>query len=205
MYRAVGTFYGSNLTAAAGTPITFMAPPSREGYTLLTAFIYKAAGTEHTVTVMRSLEATTLSASEAAAATVIDVTAAPGTGTPAGLIAANDWVVIQLDDGNFFLVKVSSVSANAITIATALPSAAAASNAFWFFGAPGDHVSSQTTLKTNHAVGSQYKTGTSQTITRADYAAGLLRSHAKHQPVVLYSDNATAAGQFEQITGAYVA
>lgn len=203
MFRALQGFGFSNLTATAGTAITALLPPRARAFTRLTKLLYRCGATAHTVTVLKTLGSTTLSAAAAGSQAVINLTADPGTGTPAGAIAANDFVCVQLDSGEFFLGKVSSVSTLAITLTANLPSAAAAGNAVWFFGAPGDHTSSQTTTKPNPAVGSQYPATASILNTWDDVASGLHQTLNQNEPLLVHSNNATAAGTFEQVTGSH--
>ena len=88
------------------------------------------------------------------------------TGTPAGVIATNDWIAIELDDGSWFIATVT-VSGLVMTIA-ALPVAAAAGRAVHFFGLPADHTSTQTNPKPNPVKGSNVATVASTTLDLGD-------------------------------------
>lgn len=203
MFRALGSFSFGKLTATADTAITALLPPRNRAFTRLTSMYYRAGATAHTLTALKAVGTTTLSSAAAGAQAVINLTADPGTGTGPGAIAANDFVCVELDSGEFFLGKVSSVAALAITLTANLPSAAAAGKSVWFFGAPGDHVSSQTTVKPNPAVGSQFR-GTASTLEKfEDFACGICQTLNQFEPLMVHSDNATAAGHFEQVSGCH--
>lgn len=202
MFKALGSHCESKLTATAGTPITALFPPRRGAFTRLIKMLYLAGATAHTLTVLKCLGKTTLSAAAASSATTVVLTADPGTGTPASGIATNDWIAVQLDDGTFFLAKATGVSTLTITVA-ALPAGAAAGNNVYFFGAPADHASSQTNPKVNNVVGSAFTCTASVLKDFSDVAAGLHMSLNQNEPIMVYSDNATAAGELQQATAVY--
>lgn len=86
-------FAFSNLTAAAGTAITALLPPSgtrRPGFTRLNRIMYRCAGTAHTITVMKAFGRTTLASAVAASGTSITLASDPGAGTPSGNLANGD-------------------------------------------------------------------------------------------------------------------
>lgn len=202
MFRAVSSFHGSKLSAAAGTPITFLCPPRPRCVTRLTSLVYLAGTTAHTLTVLKSVGHTTLSAAAAAAATSITVTADPGTGTTPGAIAINDWICIELDNGTYFLTKVTNVASLTLTV-SALPTAAAAGRVVWFFGAPGDHTASQTTSRSVPELGSQF-TATASTLREfKDVVNGICQTSNLYEPLMLHSDNATVAGEILQASGGH--
>lgn len=146
-------FAFSNLTAAAGTAITALLPPSgtrRPGFTRLNRIMYRCAGTPHTITVMKAFGRTTLASAVAASGTSITLATDPGAGTPSGNLANGDWLCIELDDGSFFLSPLSSLSTLTMTV-NSLPAAAAVGNRVWTFGVPGDHTSTQTNPRSQNA------------------------------------------------------
>jgi hypothetical protein len=201
MFRALGNCPLASLTSAPGTPILAHVPPHRKGYSLLTKVLYRAAGTAHSVTVMKELDRTTLSAATAGGASVINLTDDPGTGTVAGAIAADDYVVVELDSGGAFACKVASVSSLAVTLSEVLPSAAAGGRTVWFLGAPEDHASEQQTGQ--QTTGLSFDAPASELTDRGDAAAGLCSSPSIWSPLLVHSDNVAAAGQFEQVTAVY--
>lgn len=191
----------TQLTATAGTAITCLIPPRKRAFTRLTSVLYRCAGTAHTVSLMKAFSRTTLAAAAAASATTVVLSANPGTGTPAGAIANGDWIAIKLDDGSFFIATVT-VSGLSMTVA-ALPAAAAAGNDVFFFGVPGDHTSTQTNPKPNPIKGSQIVCTASVLNSWTDPAAGLCQSLEQYSPLMVHSNNATAAGTFELISAVY--
>lgn len=202
MFRALGGHHASNLTATAGTEITCLIPPKVRAYSRLTRVLYRCGSTAHTITAAKALASTTLSAAAAGSQAVINITADSGV-TPPGAIAAGDFVCVQLDSGQYHLGKVSSVSTLAITLTANLPSAAAAGSKVWFLGAVGDHTSSQTANKPNPIKGSQFPCTASVLNDWGDYASGICQTLNQEEPLLVHSNNATAAGTFEQVSAAY--
>jgi len=72
----------------------------------------------------------TLDGNEAALSTVIDVVSASGA-------ASNDRIMIELDSGSSHWTTISSVSSNAITIASGIPTAAASGNRVYWYTSKG--------------------------------------------------------------------
>jgi hypothetical protein len=191
MHGAFGGNGHGKVTQTAGTVIQQLVPPYIGAITRLTRFSYTAAGTAHTGTVMRPIGSTTFTAAAAASATVVNLTADPGTATNG--IAANDYVAIRETDGVTRAYKVSSVSTLAVTLASGLVAGVAASTAtspskLWFFGI---------TTDTDPATGLAHPSFTltaSATVTEADSDGGVVASVAADQPLLFNSDNGTAAG-----------
>lgn len=205
MRKAVAGVHFGGLTATAATVITAFIPPRVGFFSLLTRILYRCAGTAHTISIQKSLNVTTLTSAAAASQAVINLAVDPGTGTVAGAIANTDYVLVQLDDGTFFLQKVASVASLAITLTTNLPATAAAGNKVWFFGAPGDQpASSQTTQKRNPLLGYQILATVSVMNDWGDNASGICQSNNPNEPIMISSNNATAAGFFELVAGSHV-
>lgn len=125
-------------TQTAGTVITDIFPGIRGLVARCTSLRYLTQGTAHAVHVMKPLsQGTTLAAAVAAAGTAISYTAEPG---PSGnALSNNDWVGIELDNGNWHLSLATSHNGTSKTFtASALPSAANAGNKLVFFGLPAD-------------------------------------------------------------------
>lgn len=182
--------FGS-LTQTAGTPIVRTVNPVRNAYTHITCVKYTAAGTAHTVVIMRPYAKTTLSAAAAAGQAVINITADSGV-TPPGAIAANDYLVIEKPDGTFFTGLVSSVATLAITLTANVPTGGLSSGAtVWFMGAPGDHTDAQ------------YSGTASTTVTYSDDCGSVRGTINKYEPMLVYSANGTAAGTLQQVSGVY--
>jgi hypothetical protein len=185
MFRALGSFNLGAKTATAGTEITQLIAPRNRAYTRVTTASYRAAGTAHTLTALRTLNQTVLSAAAAAGQAVISLAADPGS------IAANDFVAILKPDGTYHLGKVSSVSTLDVTLTANVPTGGFAAGAkVFFFGAIGD--------------GHPQFAGTATTLeTYQDTTAGIVASNNVEEPILLHSGNATAAGVLERVSGVY--
>lgn len=202
MFRSLGAFQATYLTVTADTPITCPIPPRDRAYTRLKRCRYRTAGTAHALTFMKALGKTTTTQAQVATDTTLKLTADPGTGTPSGNIATNDWICVQCSDGTFFFAKVTNVSTLTITIA-ALPADVAAGATVWTFGAPGNHTSTQTNPKVNPTTGSTQTTVASSTQDFDGGESGLCQSLNQNEPMLVYSDNATAAGFMEVVSASY--
>lgn len=203
MHRALGSCHLTGLTAAAGTAITGLIPPRRAAFTRLTRVQYRCGSTAHTLTFLKAFGKTVLAAGVAQSGTSITLAADPGAGTPSGNLANGDWVCVELDGGGFFLSPVSSLTGLTMTV-NALPAAAKAGNRVWTFGVPGDHpATSQTTLKPNPERGSALTCTASALNDWSDVASGMCQSLEQDSPLMVHSNNATAAGTFEMAAASY--
>jgi hypothetical protein len=183
------------LTQAFGTVISRLVPPRSGAFTRITKVVYTAAGTAHTITVMRHI-GTRVKLTSAASINqaVINLSADPG--NTGNAIAANDWIALRHDDGITRLHRVSSVSTLAITLTANLTVAASANQPVWFFGAVGD---------TDPKIGEAHNAlagiaSATTTYEDAPDGAGLFSSHASFEPILVQSNNATAAGTLQQLT-----
>jgi hypothetical protein len=196
----------TNITATADTVINVVIPPNSAGRTCITKVRYTAQGTAHTLYAMRPLGETTVSSAAAASQKVINIKADPGdysstSATSDNALAANDWLVIQNDDGTCFADKVASITGLAVTMTTNLGAALSAGNKVWDFGVVGDtdpqnllpHPSWPSLLAAS--------TSTNLPISSADF---LVVGHAASRPILLQSNNATAAGTFIEVCWKYV-
>lgn len=204
-------------TETADTVITRLIPPVRRAFTRLTGVHYRAGGTAHTLTVMRPLNKTTLTAAAAAAQAVINIAADPGdypTGSRVAdnAIAANDYVVIELADGTHHIGVVSSVASLAITLTANLPTGGAASGAtVWFFGIITDlnpcdglaHPQFTLTASTATVLGDQPGEAVAGIVGTVPHPSTFSGMNGKNMPMILHSGNATAQGWIESCTVAY--
>lgn len=179
-----GTTKGA-ATASADTIIDVLCEGKPGFMSRLSKLRYVSLGTAHTLTCMRVLGTTTLSAAAASGQAVVDITADPGS------IAANDYVVVVTPAGVQHLRKVSSVDTLEITLSSNVPAALAAGSTFYFLGIVGD---------TGHV---QFKPTVSTATEYTDTVTGVCESNAKGEPMVVNSDNATAAGVIEMTNVAY--
>lgn len=196
--------YGGNglgqRTVAFGTTIDALVPPSptgRQGYTRITKIVYTAAGTAHTITLLRSLGTTTVASTAAAGQAVVNLTAQPTSGND---VAANDYLAIRrAADGITRLYKVSSVSTLAITMTANLGTGAglAAGDKVWHFG-----ISSDTDPRTG-AAHETLRGVVSATSTYSEDSSGVIASIGTDEPIMVQSNNATATGFLEQVSYSY--
>jgi hypothetical protein len=203
--------YGTT-TASANTAIVALIEPMRNAYTVLTGFSLTCGNTAHTLTVMRPLGSSTIATSVAAAGTNCVLATNPGTyvakSQSNNVIASQDWFVIQLDDGTFYMpvAKASNTGSNtsvsSLTLTTAaFPQSAAAGNKVWWFGVHGDvnvadnmaHPSFVGTANTAVVLGNA----------QAHNIAGLVATAGKFEPMILHVGNATNAGTIDWATAIY--
>ncbi len=197
-------------SATADTVIQFVVPARNGCFTRLNKLSYTNQGTAQTFYVMRPLAATTITAAVAIAGTTLTLKRDPGAyaanavqdgkAVPSvadNLIAANDYVVLQCDDGIQRVIKVTSVSGLVLTVPS-LVGGASANARVWFFGAVGD------TDPNSGLVHAVFTITVSVTSTYTDSnGEGLICTHNKGEPLVLHSTNETAAGTIEQASWSY--
>jgi hypothetical protein len=123
----------------------------------------------------------------------------------ANAIASNDYVVIERADGTFHTSTVAGgtfAGAN-LTLTTSLPTNIGASSGakVWFYGI---------TTDSNVADGSahpQFNTTANTTVTIGNTIgegiAGFLQTAGRYEPILIHSDNATAAGTIERVAAVY--
>ena len=183
-----GDGYGS-ITASSGTELLRVCPPKQGRFTRVHSTVYDCSTTAHTLTMMVPLDKTQVATDAAAGQAVIKLkkAVADAGGTK---IAANDYIVVKDEAGIFGVYKVSSVSGTSVTIATSIGSADGsgfvnkilADSAVWFYGTAADHSKRAFTMKA------------STVTTLPDAINGWCTSPGKFEPVVIHSDNSTAAG-----------
>lgn len=204
-------------TESADTAIKSVVKPGGDGErTKLSKLVYTAQGTAHTLTVLSPLAETYVTTAAAGGATSLLIARDPGNysanatldGRPTpsvanNLIAANDFILVQQPDGNWLLTQPSAASTSGTTgvvtlTVPALPTGGIAANAkVYFFGATGD---------TNPQTGEAHPTFTltaSVTTTIGDGNGAVAETPNDRQPLLLYSNNATAAGILEYAYGYY--
>lgn len=182
------------VTQSFGTKIRCLLPPNGAYRTRLSKLVYTAGGTEHTITVFRSLGTTTITTAAASGQPSVIVTADPG---PAGNgIAAGDLVAVySAVDGVTRLYVVSSWASvsRTITFTTNLVAAASVGDRVWDFGVEGDTDpvwgQAQPTLRGIADETTTYQQGSD---------AGVISGNDVNQPLLVSSDNATAQGYLEQ-------
>jgi hypothetical protein len=228
------TFSRPKKTQTAGTIITSLIQPRNKMRTKVTTLKYTAAGTAHTLTILRPLSKVKIVTAVAAGGTSYVLSRDPGNysanatldalkgpnsdgaqfalsgnngGTPIvanNLIASGDFLAIQTaQPGTFFLATVSGSPATAANgqctvTATAAPTGGVPAGAeVYFFG---------TTTDTHPVTGEAHPayTGAASVTTTIDGNGGEVASaFGVDEPLLIHSDNATAAGTLELATGVY--
>lgn len=182
--------YGSK-TETAGTAITRVIAPRPGGKAVISSFQYSTAGTEHTITIMTTLADKTVSSDAAASQAVVSLNAIP-VAPDGSVLAANDFLVLQYEDGTWNAHKVSSLSGLDVTLTANLSKKVLKGTRAFFMGAPADHADRQ------------FKVAASKDMTFADAAVGVGSSSRTGEPIMIQSDNATAAGNLRHVAYKYV-
>lgn len=202
-------------TAAANTAIVVSIPPRKDRKAKITYIKYTSGATLHTLTFMRSLAKTTVKTTAAGGATSLILTRDPGAyaanatadGRPVPSVAdnpiiANDFIMIRRADGNFAVIQPSAVAVNSdgsVTLTvTALPSGGVlAGSDVFFFGVPGD-------TNPDTGLANESYAPTISTTTPFDANGGsLIESLNMGDPLIIHSNNITAAGVIEYASGIY--
>lgn len=211
-----GRFTKGKKSISFGTAITMPIQP-RTGYkTVITTLWVTASTTAHTLTVMRPLTVpVTLTALTAAGASyVLNVSADPGStaqlalGAPSpqataqlasNVAAANDYVMVALPDGTFYMDTITSVATLAWTMTGTLPTGGAALGAnVWWFGITTD------TDAWNAEAHPAFTLTASITTKLSDTESGVISGNKPGEPMILYDNNATATGTIELVNGGFV-
>lgn len=197
--QAIAAFGRGKLTATAGTRIRALVPGDPHGFTYLTFLRYTAAGTAHTLTMMRGMSFSRAAAAVAEAGTslVVEDALTDGAGNA---IAANDLLAIELANGDWFLGTVSTWTSGTKTVVlSAGPAAGTGGIAIGArvvsYGVAGDSGHANYTL-----------TGTASATTNYPAVANagpLAKSTTRNEPIIVDSDNATAAGTLEAVSAVY--
>lgn len=211
------TFGEGPATATAGTVIVLVVRAHRRAKTKLCNLVYTSGSTAHTLTVLRPLAVSTLTANAAASQAVVVLNRDPGAyaagrladGLPVvqtadNVIAANDYVLLQLPDSTVLNTTVSSVVVNSdgtvnLTLSANVPTGGALKGAkLWWFGVETD--TDPNTAKAHPA----FKPTVSATTTFQNTAGGsLVESIFNFNPLLITSNNATGAGTIVNAGGMY--
>jgi hypothetical protein len=191
------------LTQTAGTAIVRSIYPRKNKAggrqnlrTRVTSLKYTAGVTAHTLTVMRPFGSTTLTAAAANGATVINIAADPQASSSAGALAGSDYLILELSDGTFQTVTVSSVTVLAVTIGTALAVSMALGARVWAMGVAADSLDT-------YALGSSATTTLDGIQLSGRKNFGIFESINRYEPIMLSVDNITNAGTLESVSGCY--
>lgn len=186
----LGSDQSGALTQTAATLITQVTSRKRGCKTQLDRAVYTAAGTAHTLTVMRDIGKTQVTSDAAAAQTSVVLDADPG---PAGNgLAAGDFLVFIKPDGLPHVGVVSTWTAGTKTVVLTanVPTGGFAKGADVFnYGVAAD---------TDPTTGAAHFALPQAASTRVDNYSptgnGLVTSFRNGAPLILQSNNATAAG-----------
>jgi len=178
----VNDAYGSK-TETADTVILRVVPARVGARATVLSWAYKSGTTAHTLTFLTCMDETTVSSDAASGQAVVNVARVPTAGD-GSLLAANDFAVLQHEDGTWGGYKVSSISGLAVTFTGNLTAKVLKGTKFFFHAAPGDHSDRavSTVASTEHIFGG----GDSRHVACA--------ATKKGQPILIHSNNATAAG-----------
>lgn len=221
-------------TQTAGTAIVSLVPGRKGRKTILTKLRYTSGGTAHTLTVLKEKARCKLAVAAAGAATSLIVDRDPGkystdptmggagtyaAGVPLGrgitpstadnAIAANDYIAFELADGTPAFAKVTAVATDSatgrVTLTVAAISAAGANVGaqVWFFGVAGD--TDPQTNAVDQALKPTVSTATDFPNTSAVGTEPVEISRRMFSPLLVYSDNITAAGTLEEGSASYAA
>lgn len=206
--RGAGNVGG--LTASAGTAIQALIPPheNRRYYTRIMGITYTSGGTAHTLAIMKALGKTSLTAAAASGATSITV---GSTSFGAGqTLAANDFVVIRLQVATGYiyqLLAVSGVSDLTLTV-TALATAAPNGAPVWLFGTATESDAGIINLSPPVSATTHYYYGEGGVATsgyRVEVGDVVYQRSGRGDPIIVNSNNVTAAGTIQNVSYAYTA
>lgn len=217
----IDTYTIQRTTQTLGTPITAFVPPKRGKRAKISFLQITSGSTAHTWYALKEKGRTTLAVAAAASATSLVLTKDPGlystnaeyasrsiTPTVANNgVATTDYLLLQLNDSNFVLVKPSAVVTDSntgrvtITVSSIGASGAPAGAVVWHMGAAADldphtGVVDQTILPPTSAT-------TTYPSAAAVGGGTVCDAVLSYSPIVLYNANATAASVLDYGTAVY--
>lgn len=202
------SFSFTKATATAGTKISQLIAPNSGAKVRVTNLQYKASTTAHTLTAMRCLGNGTVQTATVASGTTITVdTASCAAAAMTGdVLSAGDFIVYQYTDGTYELNTVGSVVAGTgvITLGTALQAVKtiAAGTTVWYMGVAGDtgHIQlpadASTLMTYQDPIAGVAVGGVSRDFSNVNYSRS-----GYGDPMIIQSDNATAAGTLYSLSG----
>ncbi len=210
--------YGKK-TASGDTAIVLgvRGDPSRAGQTRLTSLWYNnTAGSSaaHVLTVMRPLNMKLSTAAALGSQGDITISADPGTygssvSTGANVIAANDYVVVDLPDGTILVSTVNAWNGTTkvLSLNSNLPMACPIGTRVWFFGIktdtnPNDGLA-HPIFRLPAAVTTYFDDDNG--FVGSVHGSVLTSMDGRGQPLLLSVDNVTTAGVIEKVSVGYFA
>ena len=211
-----GTFSRGLASVAFGTVINILCPPKRKHKTVVTRLIATASTTAHVVTCLREIDRTTVTTAVAASGTSITLAKNLGNAPigpygsasqiAADHLAANDWYVIELPDGTYFLDYVSAFSTSTLVLTptgTVPTNGIAAGATVWMLGLAAD-------LDPFDPVAGAFPGRNIKASTRVEFPtsaeadAPVFSSYLPYSPLLVQDNNATATGTIELVEGGWV-
>lgn len=191
-----------SVTAAANTAFLTLVPPSGGGIPCIRTMLYTSGGTAHTITVMKPVGDTlALHSSEAGLSvlTLKSVDFGKLTDGSDHLLASGDYLIWQNKHGGFDYDTVSSVSGSVVTLTSALSYDVVADAPVW------------TCLHLTHPVHPTFSPPVSETTPIPGPIQAGYKNHmgistqrsGAGDPLLIYSDNPTAAGTLVCAVGDY--
>jgi hypothetical protein len=192
-------------TETAGTEILEFITPVPGHIPNIEHLIYTAAATEHTATVMRVIGMTEFTSQTQAGSTILNVKdASPGLTAAINpvdeVLASGDFICWETNFGFIEGGKVSSVSANAITIGSAITYDTAVTGKVWAFYEPGrsTHIQFKLPANTRTEIDAKFTGGVP-----TQQGIGWSRNGV-NEPLLFHVDNITNAGTLELLWGNYL-
>lgn len=173
------------LTQTAGTPIVRVIPPCLDARSVAGSFRYRPAATAHLLTIMVSQAESVVTSDVLAGATVIPIGGVMN-GFDGSPIAANDYIIVQYEDGTWGSILVTSFTGTNITVPATSQKILKNSKVF-LMGAAADHPN-----RTFQTVAS-----TVYDFVSGDFRVRAATSSKKESPLLFYSPNGTNAGFLE--------
>lgn len=191
-------------TAAFGTEIWSVVPSYQSMIPRIQSIVYTSDTAQHTITVMRAVATTVANNRASASQAVIEFSNIGAMTNPNSSVkenvAANDFVVFVDDDGKQVADKVASVAGNNVTMTSALSTPVPEGAKIYIFGEVG------------RATHLQFSPPVSTTATLNVLAQGGIPGQldtnnitGEGHPMIVHSDNVTAAGTIVACNGYYVA
>lgn len=196
-------FQTSSATASAGTAIFKLIRGADGLITTINNIIYTSGSTAHTITILRPVAATTAAGGTNGGESVItfaDLGAMKITNSSSiELAATNDYIAWINTNGQYAYDTIGSVSGNEVTTTNSIGTAIDGGAPVWIFGelARTTHVTLSPPVSATTSMDVQVQAGQpGQINTNVRVGDG--------DPVIVTSNNATAAGTIVSISGTYV-
>jgi hypothetical protein len=194
-------------TATAGTAFYALIPGRGDKRVKVTEFEYQSGSTLHTLTFMVPKSTVKLAAAAAQSATSLVLASDPGQWGSAKSVAsraaaANDYIAYQLSDGTWAYNEITAVSLNSVSglltvTVTEIGAALPIGTVIYYFG-----LATDTNPRTNLA-NFIMKPTISATTVYGDDNGVLMTGWTYGEPVLVTSNNLTAQGYLNYLSGLY--